>query len=529
MRSIAGLILAITFSTQVVSAQNSVPPENRGRDDSWDNACRGRGCDDGRGAAEARGTRSLPKRNSGQYTSCYNAAISECYSKDTESSSACQPPREIVTMIQAIAPLLQGGNPKEACTKLEVLYGLAAGLEYTWAQKCYNASDRCADECGRTLKSMTDIEGFCRNAYPLDWDGTVYTLPSAAVDACMIYNPNPAKVACACPTVGGFYDCADILFDEQKADVQARRGACVTDRTRSLTAMIEAGMYGVAAFYNDKCRRAAQESTTGPTGVTTNTVSHKCLALNENGYPKGYFDEECINFCDDPRNGTKSKCDCSKPENAPYSRCNCKRPEDKTNPACFPPKTPAPPGGTPYVPPKTPVPTPPPLAGVKPSPTPIPNKPTPTLNEDIDGGIDQEYNPAGGPGVGSQKVGDIPGGGGGGIGGFGGGGGGSGAGGGAPGEGPFKTDIDKGYGNGGGSAAGGGGGGGYPNGAGGGYGPEGDKDKMDWSKFLPKVDKARGLATDAELAANGITSANGLSNFEKVTKKMNEKRPVLLP
>jgi hypothetical protein len=78
---------------------------------------------------------------------------------------------------------------------------------------------------------------------------------------------------------------------------------------------------------------------------------------------------------------------------------------------------------------------------------------------------------------------------------------------------------------------GGGGGGGYPTAPnGGGYGPEGEKDKLDLSAFLPKVDQARGVAgVDPEMAANGITGANGLSNWEKVTRKMNEKRPALLP
>ncbi len=39
----------------------------------------------------------------------------------------------------------------------------------------------------------------------------------------------------------------------------------------------------------------------------------------------------------------------------------------------------------------------------------------------------------------------------------------------------------------------------------------------------------RDLASDPALLTKGITGANGVSNFEKVTRKMNEKRPVLLP
>ncbi len=58
---------------------------------------------------------------------------------------------------------------------------------------------------------------------------------------------------------------------------------------------------------------------------------------------------------------------------------------------------------------------------------------------------------------------------------------------------------------------------------------------------IPKIDLAallaagatkdvkRGLASDPTLLASGITAANGMSNFEKVTRKMNEKRPVLTP
>ncbi len=58
---------------------------------------------------------------------------------------------------------------------------------------------------------------------------------------------------------------------------------------------------------------------------------------------------------------------------------------------------------------------------------------------------------------------------------------------------------------------------------------------------MPKIDLAallaagaakdpkRGLANDPTLLASGITAANGMSNFEKVTRKMNEKRHALMP
>jgi hypothetical protein len=530
MRFLAILILAISFisefsfAARVGRAGTTSSGSGSGSGDSWEGACRGRGCDDGSyESGNARTTLAGPPMSENPYTSCYNYGIKECIRKDSDSADACKPPTEIVTMIQMIAPLMQGGSPKEACTKLEILYSLAGTMEYVWAQKCYNASDRCVDECGRTLTAMTNVENQCRlvpKPLPLETTG---------VDYCFIYEPGKASCNCFLPSPNQNtqYDCEDPIFDEQKADVKTRKGACARDRARSLTSMIEAGLMGVTAFFNDKCRQQAQDlpAPTVPPGTTGGPS--KCYTVDENGYLSGYKDPACINFCEDPRNQGNAKCDCEAPENAMFARCNCKKKSDKTNPACVGVKVAPPPTGPAApkpIPPTTPIVT----SKPNPSPTPNPNRPNSTLNEDIDGGTDQEYNPAGGAGGPGQKVGDIPGGGGGGIGGFSGGGGGGQAAGG-PGEGPYKTDIDKGIGNAGAGGMGGGGGG-YPNsGGGGGYGPEGDKDKMDWSKFLPKVDKARGLANDAEMAANGITSANGLSNFEKVTKKMNEKRPALLP
>jgi hypothetical protein len=93
----------------------------------------------------------------------------------------------------------------------------------------------------------------------------------------------------------------------------------------------------------------------------------------------------------------------------------------------------------------------------------------------------------------------------------------------------FNKDI------GGGLSGGGGGGFMFPGGAAGseggprgaGGGGSGDQG-LDLSKFLPggELDPAkRGLASD--MTAKGITGANELSNFEKVTRMMNKKRPLL--
>ena len=53
---------------------------------------------------------------------------------------------------------------------------------------------------------------------------------------------------------------------------------------------------------------------------------------------------------------------------------------------------------------------------------------------------------------------------------------------------------------------------------------------FDLSKFLPKdLQETRLPSSDAVLSANGISDANGLSNWEKVTHKMNQKRKELRP
>lgn len=162
-----------------------------------------------------------------------------------------------------------------------------------------------------------------------------------------------------------------------------------------------------------------------------------------------------------------------------------------------------------------------------------------TLGEDLDfipdfdgydGPVSQGGDLAGGRGSG---------GGGGGLGG-GGSGGGAGAfpngGPGGPGDSPYDTDI-IGKASGGGSSGGGGIAGGYANPGSawkrGGRAAGQDKtlSKFDLSKFLPKKDKAKGRKTASvskSLSSMGITKANGLSNFQKVTRMLNKKRPELI-
>ena len=140
-----------------------------------------------------------------------------------------------------------------------------------------------------------------------------------------------------------------------------------------------------------------------------------------------------------------------------------------------------------------------------------------------------------GKGSGAGAGNDNPGGGGGGLGGGGGGGGPlgqNGAGAGAGGSG-IKSDIEHGL-----TSGGGGGYGttsGVPTEGGGGRGGGarnlGEKNNLDLSRFLPggKDDPAnRGLASGDGLHGLGITGANDLSNFEKISKMMRKKQPLLV-
>ena len=95
----------------------------------------------------------------------------------------------------------------------------------------------------------------------------------------------------------------------------------------------------------------------------------------------------------------------------------------------------------------------------------------------------------------------------------------------------FNTAVDKGfYGGGGGFSVNG-----VPVEGGGGRGGNGgngkDDPKIDLSKYLPggQLDPNKREPAALELRAKGITGANELSNFEKVTRMMNRKRPMLKP
>jgi len=93
-------------------------------------------------------------------------------------------------------------------------------------------------------------------------------------------------------------------------------------------------------------------------------------------------------------------------------------------------------------------------------------------------------------------------------------------------------DILNGYGGASGGGFGyGGGGGGYGT-AGGGSGRGGDSGSgIDLRSFLPgqKNDPRRNPASALGYADSSITSANGLTNFQKITRKLNQKRPELMP
>lgn len=164
---------------------------------------------------------------------------------------------------------------------------------------------------------------------------------------------------------------------------------------------------------------------------------------------------------------------------------------------------------------------------------PVPTKP-PELNLDDAGLGGSDYDFAGGvgePRTTSVNSGDGSGGG------FGGGGDGSAAfgaeGAGGAGDEALNKDILTGSGSGGGAAGIFGGGGFAEGGAGGGKGSGGNdlEDKgFDLKAFLPggKNDPSRNPAS-AGYGDPSITKANGLTNFQKVTAKMNQKRPEMAP
>jgi hypothetical protein len=99
---------------------------------------------------------------------------------------------------------------------------------------------------------------------------------------------------------------------------------------------------------------------------------------------------------------------------------------------------------------------------------------------------------------------------------------------------PVNKDILNGYGGGAGGGFFGYGGGGYADGGSGkgGGGSDGKGGGIDLKNFLPggKNDPRRNPASiNLGYADGSITSANGLTNFQKVTRKMNQKRPELMP
>ncbi|MCC6276840.1 MAG: hypothetical protein IT289_02865 [Oligoflexia bacterium] len=148
------------------------------------------------------------------------------------------------------------------------------------------------------------------------------------------------------------------------------------------------------------------------------------------------------------------------------------------------------------------------------------------LNEPKNG----EFAGVGSEGKGSPFLSNDDGGGGGGFGGLGAYPGGPGsAGKEGDGKGGYKTDIEKGLTG----ASGGGMGGGFgPGGAGfpGAGGAGGAEAGADLSKYLPGGELDPAKRDPAALAsANGITAADGLSNFEKINRMMNKKRPALKP
>jgi hypothetical protein len=87
----------------------------------------------------------------------------------------------------------------------------------------------------------------------------------------------------------------------------------------------------------------------------------------------------------------------------------------------------------------------------------------------------------------------------------------------------YYGDIDHGF--------SGGSGGGWPTGSSNVNGLRGGKDGIDLSQYLPggDLDPRRGIASVEDLKSKGITGANDLSNFEKVTRMMNKKRPYMKP
>ncbi|MES2769433.1 MAG: hypothetical protein V4596_09835 [Bdellovibrionota bacterium] len=251
--------------------------------------------------------------------------------------------------------------------------------------------------------------------------------------------------------------------------------------------------------------KQAVENATAYAGsaACANAAAGKCIGQ------EAYNDEECTQFCMKPGRQEHPKCklalnNCS---NAAYAAQNvqyCTCLSNPLSPSCRA------------------------NAG-----TPVPGSGNPSglnLDDDGIGGADYDFN-----GVDAQGKAANTNSGDGGGGGFNAGGGGSSAfgdsGGGGSGDEPLNKEILTG--TGGAAGAGGGffGGGGYGEGNSAKGGSKSGEDKgIDLSAFLPggKQDPTRNPAS-AGYGDPTITKANGLTNWQKVTRKLNEKRPELMP
>ena len=248
----------------------------------------------------------------------------------------------------------------------------------------------------------------------------------------------------------------------------------------------------------------AIESATALVGSTAcaNAVAGKCIG------DEAYNDEDCTQFCMKPGRQDHPKCkialnNCSDSTYAAQNVQMCTCINNPLSPTC----------------------------------TSLANNPTASpsnLNLEDSGGSEFDFYGATGEGQ-AANVNTPNGGGGGGLGGGGGSfafGDGGGAGGGAE---PLNKDILTGTGGvGGGAGAIFGGGGGYADGQGGGRASGGsgssDPNAIDLRAFLPggKKDPSRNPAS-AGYVDPSITKANGLTNWQKITRKMNEKKPELMP
>ncbi|MEQ1877446.1 MAG: hypothetical protein ABL958_12440 [Bdellovibrionia bacterium] len=256
--------------------------------------------------------------------------------------------------------------------------------------------------------------------------------------------------------------------------------------------------------------------------LNTYAESQNCVAATADrcGAGKGYNDPTCIAYCTMPQHRAEKICSpvaCDLAQNKDSLLCFCQaNPTDTTRCAGLQALLP-------------------PAEGTKPSLGSNPGGRTGVgagTGFDLDGDGESDQGMQGQPSAPVKAASVNYGGqGGGGVGGGGStGGGGIGGNGKGKQDGPYNADVLRGYG----ASTGGGGGtysGGYGSNNNGLRGNRKDED-FDPLKYMPKFGEKGGRAPasiSAQLYNQGITDANGLSNFEKVTRKMNEKRPVLVP